>query len=160
MEEKELLAFKPSHISELKLYFWSVVIIIAGIALIWFLPSLPFWAFLIPFAIAALCILCARLRISSTHYKLTTERFFMRTGIIAQDEEEIELYRIQDVKLNQSIFQRIVGIGDVTIISSDKTTPELHIKGIHRPNSVKETLRTAYRQSRQAEGVRQTELSR
>lgn len=45
-------------------------------------------------------------------------------------------------------------IGTVNVVANDPTTPSLAMPGIANPETVKETIRTAYRRSRRAEGVR------
>lgn len=139
MDEKELMQFRPSKASEMKLYFLAVL-------------------FIIIFPVSVIMLLVAWVRIASTQYRITNQRLFKRTGLIAKHEEEIELFRIRDVKLKQGIVQRLLGIGDITVISSDETSPTILIKGVRNPENIKETLRTAYRESRKAEGVRNAEF--
>ena len=98
------------------------------------------------------------LSIRSTEYKLTSQRFFLKKGLIAQDLEEVELFRVKDVKSNQGILQRIIGIGDIMILSTDDSAPELLLLGVRRPMEIKEQIRTAYRHIRKLEGVKTTEF--
>ena len=142
MEETELMALKPSKASEIKLYIWA------------FLCA----ATILCIPVAIILLIVAWVRLASTKYRLTNQRLFKRTGLIARHEEEIELYRIQDVKMNQGIIQRLLKIGDITVVSTDETTPVLSINGVRNPVEVKETLRTAYREARKAEGVRHAEF--
>ena len=69
-----------------------------------------------------------------------------------------ELFRIKDVKMQQNVIQRLWGIGDITVISSDETSPILEINGVRDPENVKETLRAAYREARKSEGVNNAEF--
>ena len=142
MEEHDLLSCKPAKASEFKLYFWATVCVLGVV-------TIP---------IAIILLLVAWVRVSSTKYRITTQRLFKRTGLIARNEEEIELFRIRDVKLNQGIIQRLFGIGNVVVVSSDATSPLLLIKGVSEPENVKETLRSAYMNARRAENVRNAEF--
>lgn len=90
----------------------------------------------------------------ATAYKLTTQRLFLRRGIVSRKVQELELYRATDVAFSQSIVERLFGIGTVTVVANDPTTPRLVMPGIADPEKVKETIRTAYRRARRAEGVR------
>ena len=76
-------------------------------------------------------------------YRLSTERFFVVTGIISRTVDELELIRVNDVIMRQGVWDRIMGIGTVTIISNDETTPEVSLKGIGGPEFVKEQVRGA-----------------
>ena len=91
-------------------------------------------------------------------YRLTTERLFLRTGFIARRSEEIELFRIKDISVRQSVLHRMVGAGTVTILSTDDTTPYVVLRGVPRPEKVKEQVRQASRGARKREGMRAAEF--
>ena len=95
--------------------------------------------------------------VSSTRYRLTTQRLFVQTGLIAKKLEEVELFRVKDVTLSQGVLQRMMGVGNVVVLSSDDTTPQLVLAGILDPLAVKEQLRGAFRTARQREGLRMGE---
>jgi len=80
------------------------------------------------------------LPLSFTRYRLTEEKLLIITGILSTKEEEVQLYRIMDLTLKRSIWQRIFGVGTIHCCSGDKTTPEFDIKDIKRPSEVKELL--------------------
>jgi uncharacterized membrane protein YdbT with pleckstrin-like domain len=50
---------------------------------------------------------------STTRYTISDQRIHIRTGIVSRQEHSTQLGRIQNVSVNQSIFQRMLGIGDV-----------------------------------------------
>ena len=91
-------------------------------------------------------------------YRLTTERLFLRTGFIARRSEEVELFRIKDVSVRQSLLHRMVGAGVVTILSTDDSTPYVVLHGVPRPEEVKEQVRQASRAARKREGMRAAEF--
>lgn len=51
----------------------------------------------------------------TTERVLTNSRFIKKTGWIRRNTEEIPIDRMEEVNLNQGIFGRIFGFGDVTI---------------------------------------------
>ncbi|MFV2000247.1 MAG: PH domain-containing protein, partial [Acidimicrobiia bacterium] len=53
-----------------------------------------------------------------TRYVLTTERLITRTGLIAQSGVEIPLENITNVNFSQSVFERMLGAGDLLIESA------------------------------------------
>ncbi len=53
-----------------------------------------------------------------TEHVLTSERVIYRTGIIAKQGKEIPLEVVNDVAFSQSIFERVVGSGDLLIESA------------------------------------------
>jgi uncharacterized membrane protein YdbT with pleckstrin-like domain len=138
LEEQTIFEVKPSYKDYLGWLMISALTILGGIGLILF----------------PLTLLIVWIIVSSRTYRLTNERLVIKTGWIAKNVQEIELYRIQDVTLNQGILQRIFGVGDVAVASIDKSTPDLIIKGIAKPEPIKEVIRKNYRSARKAEGVR------
>jgi uncharacterized membrane protein YdbT with pleckstrin-like domain len=58
------------------------------------------------------------LRWLTTHFVLTTERLIYRSGVVAKFGREIPLERINDVTFSQSVFERLIGIGDLVIESA------------------------------------------
>ncbi|HSO54942.1 MAG TPA: PH domain-containing protein [Actinomycetes bacterium] len=58
------------------------------------------------------------LRWSTTHFVLTTERLIFRSGVVAKFGREIPLERINDVTFSQSLFERMIGVGDLLLESA------------------------------------------
>lgn len=80
------------------------------------------------------------LPVSFTKYILLEEKLLINTGILSVNQEEIKLYRITDLTLKKSFWQRIFGVGTIHCCSGDKTTPEFNIKDVKKPFEVKEML--------------------
>jgi len=88
------------------------------------------------------------LTVLGTGYRLTTQRLFVQTGILSRVMDQIELVRVDDVRLRQGLIDRIVNTGDVEIISSDPTHENLWLDSIAEPMDVMEKLRANVRASR------------
>jgi membrane protein YdbS with pleckstrin-like domain len=97
-------------------------------------------------------------RIRSSRYRLTTQRLFVQRGLFMKQTNEMELYRVKDVRVDQGLVQRLLGVGSITVLSSDDSTPAVTLLGVDRPQDVKETIRTHYRAARKREGVRSSEI--
>jgi len=80
------------------------------------------------------------LPLSFTKYELDAERLFIKTGFLNQKEDEVRLYRIMDVSLTRSIWQRMFGVGTIHCASADKTLGNFEIKSVKKSREVKETL--------------------
>ena len=78
--------------------------------------------------------------LSFTRYALSEDRLFLSVGFLSIKDDEILLYRIRDITTSRSIWQRLFGVGTVTVMSSDKTMPTLQMKNIRNPVAVKELL--------------------
>ena len=75
-----------------------------------------------------------------TRYRMSEDRLFLSTGFFTTKDDEILLYRVRDISLTITLWQRIFGVGTVTIISSDKTLPTLVLKNIKQPRMIKEKI--------------------
>jgi len=80
--------------------------------------------------------------LSFTRYRLSEDRLFLSVGFFSIRDEEVLLYRIRDINTCRTLWQRIFGVGSVTVISSDKSMPTLVLKNIKDPLHVKELLHT------------------
>ena len=101
------------------------------------------------------------LPISFTKYSLSggeAPRIFRETGLFNLKEEEVLLYRVRDITLTRSFFQRIFGVGTVSLHSSDKTTPTLDLVNIPKSKDVKELIFSKVEQAKANRRMRTTEL--
>lgn len=80
------------------------------------------------------------LPLSFTKYKMTNEKMILETGFLSISQEEVRLYRIMDVSVKCSLFQRIFNIGTIHCCSADKSTPEFDIKKVKNPIQVKDLI--------------------
>ena len=78
--------------------------------------------------------------ISFTRYSLSEDRLFISVGLLNLKDDEVLLYRIRDIDTNRSLWQRLFGVGTITVISSDKTMPTLMLKNVKDPVFVKELI--------------------
>ena len=79
---------------------------------------------------------------TSTNFVVTNERVIVRSGFFAKKGVEIPLDRINTVFFNQSIFERIIGAGDLGIESAGESGRE-NFTDVRRPNLVQQEI---YRQ--------------
>jgi len=78
--------------------------------------------------------------LSFTRYALSEDRLFTSVGFLNIKDDEILLYRVRDIDTSRTLWQRLFGVGTVTVMSSDKTMPNLVLKNIKNPVMVKEML--------------------
>ena len=93
-----------------------------------------------------------------TKYALTKEKLLVETGIFNKAEEEIRLYRIVDLTLKRSFWERLFGLGTIHCCTADKTAPELDIKWVKDSANVKELLSDLVEQERMEKRVSSREF--
>ena len=80
--------------------------------------------------------------ISFTRYGMSEDRLFISVGFLNIKDDEVLLYRVRDIDTSRSLWQRLFGVGTITVMSSDKTMPTMVLKNIKNPVEVKELLHT------------------
>lgn len=126
---------------------WSAAVAAAGILL----PRLRVWwalagAILLPGLILYLSILYRKI---ATRYRVTNYRLFRDTGILMRRHSELELIRVDDVEVTQSLLGRIFNYGTVTLLTSDSSDPRIELVGIADAIQVKEQIRAQVRKRRE-----------
>lgn len=93
-----------------------------------------FW--LLAFSWLVIPYFIAWLKRSSTVMRVYDERLTMETGVLAKRLVEIYIADIRAVEIEQSLWQRIVNIGDLRIDTAGASDDELSALGIPRPRAV------------------------
>lgn len=75
-----------------------------------------------------------------TKYTLTPKRIIINEGLLRSTENEILLYRIIDMELSRTLFQRMFKLGTVTVKSKDASHPILEIKNIKNAREFRNCL--------------------
>ncbi len=78
--------------------------------------------------------------ISFTRYALSYDRLYVTVGAINIRDDEVLLYRVRDISVRRSLWQRMANLGTVTVNTSDKSTPIVVLKNIKDPLIVKELI--------------------
>ena len=98
------------------------------------------------------------LPISFTRYAVSEDRLFLSTGFFTIRDEEVLLYRIRDINTSRTLWQRIFGVGTITVISSDKSMPTLVMKNVKDPLEVKDMLHSQVEEMKRQRRVRVGEI--
>ncbi len=88
-----------------------------------------------------------------TRYGLDNERFFVDKGFLSIKSYEVRLYRVTDVSLERSLWQRIIGTGTVLVHSSDRTLGNFKIRNIKNSVEFKELLSEKVEKERESKRV-------
>ena len=100
---------------------WSTLAVVAGILL------------LLVWLVLARRIILARF---GHKYRLTDRRVFVATGVFTRRRDQMELIKAQDVFTNQTISQRLFGVGTVVVVSSEAHFPIMYLTGVDEPKEV------------------------
>ncbi|HEV8606127.1 MAG TPA: PH domain-containing protein [Tepidisphaeraceae bacterium] len=105
----------------------------------WF-PMRP-WVWLIFIGLALICLLIPFILIRTIRYRITNYRIDYERGLLSKSIDTLELWHVEDIKFHQSLIDRLVNTGDITILSHDDTTPKLELNGVPNPRPLFENLK-------------------
>ena len=88
------------------------------------------------------------LPICFTTYTLSDEKITITSGYLNITVDDAYMYKVQDVQLTKSLFERIFKLGTITCFTGDKTHPELKLVHIRKSAEIKDYLIKASEESR------------
>ena len=86
--------------------------------------------------------------ISFTRYALSEDRLFTSIGFLNIKDEQLVLYRVRDINVSRTLWQRFFGVGSVTVLSTDTSTPQVTLESVRNPIEVKELLHRQVEESK------------
>ncbi len=91
-------------------------------------------------------------------FELTSERLRITRGVINQQVDEIELYRVKDSLMIRTWWMRLTGLASIQLETSDRTIPSLTIPAIHGGTEMRELLRKQVEFQRDKKRVREMDF--
>jgi uncharacterized membrane protein YdbT with pleckstrin-like domain len=142
--ERLVLDIRPHWIALVLPAVATVLILVAEILVLAnFPPSLPSWilwaVILIGIGLFVAFALRALLNWLTAHFVVTSDRVIHRSGWIAKQSMEIALERVNDVRFNQTVLERVVGAGDLRIESGGEYGQN-HFRDIRDPERVQKLI--------------------
>jgi len=114
---------------------------------------------IIPLAVVALIILIIKaLNLYCTTWTIHQDNLIEKTGILNVSTEEVLLYRVKDIRLYEPLLYRLVGLSQLTIITSDYTNPSIVLYGIKNGEELMTIIRQLVANSRKIEGVKEIDI--
>jgi len=93
-------------------------------------------------------------RLKQFQYALSTRRLTIKQGLVSTSIDDIALWRIKDVDVRQTLWERLGGVGALIIVSTDAVEPVAVLHGVRDPREVQRLLRNQIDRCRQTDGVR------
>ena len=83
-----------------------------------------------------------------TKYTITPSMLTIDQGLLKTEENDCYMYKIQDVTLKRSLFERMFGLGTIICYTGDVTNPELVLEHVKHAKEIKEYLLEESEQAR------------
>lgn len=158
MGYRRLLTEGEEVVADIRPHWWYlagpvavVVAVIAGAvtALVMDAPSAAKWVTLAALVVAVVWLVARYVKWSTTKLILTTSRIIERNGVFGRTGREIPLTALSDIGYHQSLFERIIGAGDVIVESSARDGRET-FPDLPHPNTIKNQIYTQMQKLHQA----------
>ncbi len=95
------------------------------------------------------------LRAQGVSYKITTRRVIIERGLLSKRLEQVDAFRIKDFVVERPFGQRLLGTGNLLLLTADSTTPAVELQGLRTDVvALYEKLRAAAEADRARRGVR------
>lgn len=95
---------------------------------------------LIPLAVGILILLVWYLRCKATKLEFVGNDLVLESGLLSKDRTQMNVAQIRTVKVSQSFFDRIFGVGKISIYTAGDE-PEIEVAGIPRPLELRDLIK-------------------
>lgn len=118
-------------------------------------PVASLGALLLAVLTVGIALLYFWVRSLGTSYKVTTRRVIVERGVLSKRLEQVDAYRIKDYVVERPLGQRLLGTGNLLLLTMDSTTPKVELRGIKTDVvGLYDRLRAAAELDRARRGVR------
>ena len=165
MEEKTVWSGTSSQIINFGVFVLcglAFAVLLTALILLW--PKLEpmgpaalvpaFIILLLPLAYA----LFKAILIKAVRYEITSERIKISSGIFSKKNSSMELYRVKDYTLDAPFFYRLFHLGDINILTSDRSTPQITLPAVPNPKKLMDDIRTHVELRRDLKRVREVDF--
>ena len=136
-----------------KIAYALVAALAAAIAAYWLgasdPPEVPVWAPLSAPVVLALLVVIRHIRRRATCLDVEGDRLRYEAGLFSKTSRIMELSKVQDVRVDQTLGQRIIGTGDLSVETAGESS-RIVMQSIDRPKEVAEHILELSRARRQS----------
>ena len=79
----------------------------------------------------------------TTYYQVTAQRIEWARGILDRKVDNLDMFRVIDLKLRRSFFDRLLGIGTVVLSTTDKSDPEFVFEKVRGARQLYDVIKRA-----------------
>jgi len=83
------------------------------------------------------------MQVRMTHYEVSSERIEFGTGIFDRRVDNLDMFRVVDIKLRRNFLDCIVGVGTVSLTTTDKSHPEFAFEKVANSRELYDAIKNA-----------------
>ncbi|MDD5326576.1 MAG: PH domain-containing protein [Phycisphaerae bacterium] len=107
-------------------------------------------------SLAGLVILLLLIKIANlkaTYYEVSSDRIEWSRGLLDRKVDNLDMFRVVDLKLRRSLLDCVVGVGSVTVMTTDKTDPEFTFEKVRHSRALYNAVKKASLDADRRSGV-------
>jgi hypothetical protein len=137
----------------------GTLLAIAGVIIFWHIERFT-WLHLLPsqaaafgkyrflaglaLGLAVIAVLFYKaMKVRMTHYEVSADRIEYGTGLIDRKVDNLDMFRVVDIKLRRSFFDCVVGVGTVLLTTTDKSHPEFAFEKVRDARGLYDAVKKA-----------------
>jgi uncharacterized membrane protein YdbT with pleckstrin-like domain len=148
----------PSQWTNFVTYVFCLILAAGVVAAYFFMPQPPQPLVLLGLLVPGLWALGRWIATRCQRYEVTSERVKITTGLLSRHTNELELYRVRDYTIVEPFWLRLVGCGNVLLMTADSSNPTFILRAVPHAAALKDQIRTHTERMRQRRGVRSLEV--
>ena len=103
--------------------------------------------------VVVLILVLKIIKLKMTYYEVSPDRIEWGRGILDRHVDNIDMFRVIDLKMRRNVLDCIVGIGSVGLVTTDKSDPEFEFEKVHRPRELYDIIKKASLEADRTTGV-------
>ncbi len=103
--------------------------------------------------ITAFWLFIKAVNLKMIYYEISADRIEWRRGILDRKVDNIDMFRVVDLKLRRNIIDCLFGIGKVVLITNDKSDPEFKFEKIRHSRDLYDIIKKASLEADRKTGV-------
>jgi len=100
-----------------------------------------------------LMVLVRIAQLKSIHYEIGPDRIEYARGIFSRKIDNLDMFRVTDIKLHRSLLDCLLGVGTVTLITKDESDPFFDFEKIANPKKLYDLIKQSSLAADRKQGV-------
>lgn len=100
------------------------------------------WVFLVCLLLGLIVIVIPVIFTRTQRYRISNYRIDYERGILSRKIDTMELWHVDDISFRQSLIDRILNVGTIEIVSNDRSSPDLLMRGLPNPRPLFDSLKS------------------
>ncbi len=117
-----------------------------------------FWDYPIAWGLFVVMLIWRILDIYFWRYEIREMTLVERRGVLSVTKEEVNYYRIKSIKVEEPFFMRLVGLSNITVITSEALKPEIKLYAISNGDVIRNLVKNKTYYWKQRMNIRDVDI--